>query len=1069
MKRSMFSIHTRSLIMLRAMPILLLAMILSAVAYSGLPPTVSAAVSTLDAWPATPQMTGTTGNPTNATFPISAGENRLVIVLVACYDSGGSSGQTFSATYGTKTLTQAYLQNSNGHQTWIGYLSESDIASRTGNTVTVAVNGTHTGVRAYVASYSGVDQNAPISAASGTYINGSDNATIGGPLDVNADGYGIYGWAGAGGVTRTEDTEDYTEHSDMSDAATFNCGVASKGFAAATTTNPSVTWSAYNQASVSFITLNRLINPVPTTNSISPDTKTYGDSGFTLTVYGTDFVAGSVVKVDGNIRTTTYVSPTELTAAIPPGDLKPWGARSVTVFNPEPGGGTSNAQILTVLKRDLTVTATGVDKVYDASTDATVILTTDALASDNVAAFGTASFADKNVGTAKVVSVTGIYITGTDADNYNLQNTTASTTADITPRDLTVSATGINKVYDGTTNATVTLTTDAMAGDSIIAAYTSASFADEDVGTDKVVSVSGISISGADVTNYTLLNTTTSTTADITPRELTLDGIIGNNKVYDGTTDATVDFSSASLVGVLPGETVGVDYSMAVATFDNENVGSGKTITVTGVVLTGADTGNYTLTPTTTADITPRDLTVTAAGINKVYDGTIAAMVNISTDALAGDNVTAYGTASFADKNVGTGKTVSVSGISISGADAANYALVNTTSSTTADITPRDLTVTATGISKAYDGTTNATVTLTADVVAGDNVTAYGTASFADKNVGTGKTVSVSGISISGADAANYALVNTTASTTADITPKELTLDGIAANNKVYDGTTSATVNLNGASLVGVLLGETVGVDYSLAVATFDDKNVGSSKTITITGVVLTGADAGNYALTPTTTADITPRDLTVTATGIHKVYDGTTDATVSLNTDAVAGDSIIAAYASASFADKDVGTDKAVSVSGISITGTDAANYHLVNGTALATANVTPKAITITANDLTKTRGETVTFEGTEFTVSGLEAGDTITSVTLTSDGAAAGAKVSGSPYDIVPSAAIGTGLANYNITYVNGALTIKAAGGGVNWGLIGGSIGGVLGVLLLSAVVVLWRRRMSKQPQSS
>ena len=53
----------------------------------------------------------------------------------------------------------------------------------------------------------------------------------------------------------------------------------------------------------------------------------------------------------------------------------------------------------------------------------------------------------------------------------------------------------------------------------------------------------------------------------------------------------------------------------------------------------------------------------------------------------------------------------------------------------------------------------------------------------------------------------------------------------------------------------------------------------------------------------------------------------------------------------------------------------------------------------------------------------------DTVASITLTSAGAAAGAPVSGSPYNIVPSAAVGTGLTNYSITYVNGSLTVNKA----------------------------------------
>src|SRR6185295_434589 len=83
----------------------------------------------------------------------------------------------------------------------------------------------------------------------------------------------------------------------------------------------------------------------------------------------------------------------------------------------------------------------------------------------------------------------------------------------------------------------------------------------------------------------------------------------------------------------------------------------------------------------------------------------------------------------------------------------------------------------------------------------------------------------------------------------------------------------------------------------------------------------------------------------------------------------------------------------------------------------------------TVTATPRTKTYGQTVTFAGTEFNTNGLLAGDTVTSVTLTSSGAAATASAGGSPYTIVPSAATGTGLSNYTISYVNGALTVNAA----------------------------------------
>ena len=100
--------------------------------------------------------------------------------------------------------------------------------------------------------------------------------------------------------------------------------------------------------------------------------------------------------------------------------------------------------------------------------------------------------------------------------------------------------------------------------------------------------------------------------------------------------------------------------------------------------------------------------------------------------------------------------------------------------------------------------------------------------------------------------------------------------------------------------------------------------------------------------------------------------------------------------------------------------------NYTITYATGNLTLN--KAALTITANNRTKTFGQAVTFAGTEFTPNGLLNGDTVTSVTLTSSGAAANATVAGSPYSIVPSAAAGSGLGNYAISYVNGLLTVAA-----------------------------------------
>src|SRR5206468_3437050 len=187
-------------------------------------------------------------------------------------------------------------------------------------------------------------------------------------------------------------------------------------------------------------------------------------------------------------------------------------------------------------------------------------------------------------------------------------------------------------------------------------------------------------------------------------------------------------------------------------------------------------------TSTTTADITARALSVSGTGANKVYDGTTSATITLADNRISGDSLTtSYTNAGFPSKNVGTTKTINISGISIAGTDAANYT-ANTSATAAADITARSLSVSATGVNKAYDGTTSATVSLADNRLAGDSLsTSYTSASFASKNVGTAKTVSVSGIALSGTDSANYT-ANTTAAATADITARGLTVSGITAN-----------------------------------------------------------------------------------------------------------------------------------------------------------------------------------------------------------------------------------------------------------------------------------------------
>jgi hypothetical protein len=85
------------------------------------------------------------------------------------------------------------------------------------------------------------------------------------------------------------------------------------------------------------------VNPAPALSSLSPSVATAGTSGFTLTVLGSNFVSASTVRWNGGSRSTTFVSGTQVQAAIPAGDIALAGSAQITVVDPSPGGGTSAA------------------------------------------------------------------------------------------------------------------------------------------------------------------------------------------------------------------------------------------------------------------------------------------------------------------------------------------------------------------------------------------------------------------------------------------------------------------------------------------------------------------------------------------------------------------------------------------------------------------------------------------------------------------------------------------------------------------------------------------------------
>jgi filamentous hemagglutinin family protein len=611
-----------------------------------------------------------------------------------------------------------------------------------------------------------------------------------------------------------------------------------------------------------------------------------------------------------------------------------------------------------ITRAPLTVTGTSaIGKVYNGTTAAALsgatlagVLGADVVTLGNDS---TGTFATKNVGTGITVS-TAMTISGTDSGNYSLTQP-SGLTADITARGITVAATGVSRVYDGTaTDAATLASSGVVTGDRVTFSDTSSTFADPNVGSGKTVSVSGITESGANAGDYTVLNTTATTTANITPYVLSLTG----TRVYDGTTaaDASLFGSSGALTGV-NGETLTLS---GAGTLTSKNVNAEQGFaSVAGFTLTGngsALASNYTLSGGTDwVDITPLAISVNATSPGKVYDGnyTDTSVTLASGGVFAGDVVDfSESSAAFATRNVGTGITVTVSGISASGADASNYSLTNTSATTTADITPKPITVAATGTDVVYSGGVGDTVALSSSgIVSGDTVTfADASATFADPNAGTAKTVTVSGITEGGASVGNYMLSSATATTTADITPYVLSLTG----TRVYDGTTNATAGLFGSG--GVIAG-TNGETLTLSgTGTLVSKDVDAEQGFaSLAGFTLAGngsALGGNYTLAGGTDwVDITPALLTVTGTAAaSRLYNGTTAASLSGATLAgvFGADTVTLGNDTAgTFATKNVGNGIGVTTV-MTIGGADAGNYILTQPTDIA-ADITPAPLTVT------------------------------------------------------------------------------------------------------------------------
>ena len=843
---------------------------------------------------------GSSFSPTSCTLAASTGSSATCTSTLTVTTTGN---KTVSASYGGDVK---HLNSGSGNQT----VAANNLPN---TTLTVAsASGTFGGTASLSATLKNASTNAAISGKTITFrLNGNSAGTA----TTNTSGVATLSNASLSGIA----------------VGTYANGVAA-------------TFAGDGSANASTGSNTLTVNPSCSTPSVTTDPNnvsiTYGGNA-SFTAAATGNPAPTVqwqVKV-GSGNFTDIAGETSTTLALTTPAVSASGNQYRAVFTNNCGGtqtATSSAATLTVNPKLVTVSADAKSKVYgSADPGLTYQVTSGSLEAGDGFSGALMRSAGESVAGSPYAIEQGTLTAGS---NYNI--TFVGADFAITKKSASVSAVADSKVYGSADPAFATTNSGFLAGDlgagKIV--FSASRAAGESVaGSPYAITPSASDGSSGLLANYDVTYNTANFA--ITKKQLTGSFSV-SDKEYDGNTSASIVASSRQLTGVVNDDTLTL--SDGSATFVSKNVGT-HAVSGTGFTLGGADAGNYSLGAVTAPDgkITAKELKVSFEAQNKVYDGGTTATIKASpapslVGVVSGDDVTlgtSTASASFANKNVGTGKEVTASGFTKSGGDAGNYVFASPQGKASADITARELTVTATGVSKTYDGSAGASVTLSTDKVSGDAVTAaYTSASFDNKNVGTGKTVTVTGISISGGDAGNYDLVNTTA----------------------------------------------------------------------------------------TTSAGIAKRDLTVSATGGDKVYDGNADTTVTLSTNKVNGDAVTAGYTSASFANANAGTGKTVTVSGISISGSDAGNYNLTNTTATTTAKIDPRPITVTADAKSKLYGDPDPALTWRVTAGNLVDNDAITGVLTRDAGEAVGT------YAIKQGTL--TAGSNYNLTYVGASLTVGA-----------------------------------------
>ncbi len=608
-----------------------------------------------------------------------------------------------------------------------------------------------------------------------------------------------------------------------------------------------------------------------------------GNSGGNYTVT-TQTASGSIAKADltiaagtdsktydagttstGTVTVTGLLGSDTVTGKTQAFDSKNAGTRTLSVtgytVNDDNSGGnytvTTQTASGSIAKADLTIAAGTDSKTYDAGTTSTGTVTVTGLLGSDTVTGKTQAFDSKNAGT-RTLSVTG-YTVNDDNSGGNYTVTTQTASGSIAKATLTIAAGTDSKTYDAGTTSIGTVTVTGLLGSDTVTGKTQA-FDSKNAGT-RTLSVTGYTLNdGNSGGNYTV--TTQAASGTIDKAALTI-AAGSDNKTYDAGTTST---GTVTVTGLLGSDTV-TGKSQA---FDSKNAGS-RTLSVTGYTLNdGNSGGNYTVTTqSASGSIAKAALTIAAGTDSKTYDATTTSTGTVSVTGLQGSDTVTGKSQVFDSKNAGS-RTLLVNSYTLNdGNSGDNYTV--TTQTASGGIAKAALTIAAGTDSKTYDAATASIGTVMVTGLLGSDTVTGKSQAFDSKNAGS-RILSVTGYTLNdGNSGGNYTVTTQTAS--GSIAKAALTAGLTGSTTKTYDATLSATLTAGNYSLTGITGGDMVALNTP-ALASYVDVNAGAGKTVTVSGLALLGADAGNYTVNGTASANIgsiTPRALTVTADTLGK------------------------------------------------------------------------------------------------------------------------------------------------------------------------------------------------------